>query len=103
MIPQKIIMQRVLQLEELNEGDIFKAREELVGVYCFSCHPNDNFNIIKNSIYTINPRKICVYIGEYWEGSWDWAITNKKKMLFIRIIYEGNLLWTNIDWLKKIS
>jgi len=93
----------VLLLEELTEGDIFKALEQLVGVYSFSCHPSDNFDIIKNSIYSVDPRKICVYVGEYWEGSWDWAISGKRKMLFIRVIYDGILLWTNIDWLEKIS
>lgn len=87
---------------ELNKGDIFKAHKSLVGVYCFICHPNSEFDLIKDQIYTIKHDKICVYIGEYWEGCWEWSISASKKMLFIRVIYEGALYWTNIEWLEKI-
>jgi hypothetical protein len=93
----------LLEIKDLREGDIFVAQEALVGVYCFSCHPENTFDILKNEIYTIHHDKVCVYIGESWEGSWDWAVSGKKKMLFVRVIYDGNLYWTNIDWLRKIT
>lgn len=91
-----------LEKSDLKEGDVFIANPSLVGVYCFLCHPNSTFEIIKDSIYTLYPNKVCVYTGEIWEGLWEWSISGKRKMLFIKIIYEGNVYWTNIDWLQKL-
>lgn len=92
----------LLEKEDIIAGDIFIAHPSLVGVYCFLCHPNSTFDLIKDGMYSIYPGKICVYTGEYWEGIWQWSLTSKRMMLFIKVIYEGGVFWTNIDWLQKL-
>jgi hypothetical protein len=92
----------LLEKEDITAGDVFIAHPSLVGVYCFLCHPNSTFDLIKDAIYSIKPGSVCVYTGEYWEGLWDWSFSNKRIMLFIKIIYEGKIFWTNIDWLQKL-
>jgi len=88
-------------VQKIKKGDIFIARKELIGIYCFSCHPSSKFDQFYN-INTIQLNKICIYTGKYWYGSCVWVLLDANKVKFIKIIYNEMLCWTNAEWLEKI-